>query len=226
MALTRSEKRTAVLAVVVVLAVGVFWMGFSVVEGINLRRQIASFDDFKRQHAMVFRQGDVVRCDSGEDESLVDDAGWAYQAGFDWDGTMNFTVEESWLFDEMADACSMIGVEPDGVGREERAGVLLVKVRVENIDARPSSDRGFNISVLRGPSEISFFSGAVEENGEKGYYYFDLAPGESGVYYVGYEAFPEAASEEPCLHVGTHADEVEKMTVVCDPHDERSGERS
>lgn len=231
MALTKGEKRTAVLAVAIVFSVGVFWIASSVVNDINLKKQLTSFDDFKRQNAMTFQQGDTIRCNSEEDESLVDDAGWLFYAGFDWEGTMNLTVEDSWLFDNMADACAMIGEEPDKPESEEWTSFLFVKVRVENVDAVPADGASdFNISgMLQGPGEIYYFSGASEENGETGYFHYSLEPGESEVFYLGFGVAPDApgaASEDFCLHAGAHRDEVEKITIACDPHDERLGERS
>lgn len=223
MALTKREKRFAVVAAAVVLVVGSLWAGNYLVGRIQLERQIESFDDFKWQHAQTYQQGETIRCDSAEDKALVDGEGWPYYAGFDWDGTMSITIEDSWLFGGSEEACEFVGEELGGwEGREGEDQVLFVKARVENIDAKPTfSTDTFNMSVLNGPGEWCYFNGTLDDADVKDHLEYALAPGEAKELYVGYRLSTGWEDQPLDLYLGAHRDYPEKITIQLDPKDMR-----
>lgn len=233
MALTKGEKGFAAVAVVAVLVAGGLWVGNDLVGKAQLEQHIETFDDFKWQHAKTYQQGETIRCNTEEDEGLIYEGGeryceggWPYFAGFDWDGTMNIAIEGSWLFDDAEDACAYIDDELDRrrLSSYESVGALLVKVRMENVDATPryGVDR-FNITGALRPSDWCYFSGAADPDNQKLYYEYDLAPGDTKEFYLVSELFEESELRDFQVNLGCHGDYPEKITIQLNPKDMRGG---
>lgn len=168
-----------------------------------------------------FKQGDSVFLSSYQDEEGLD---YGYVAGFDWDGDMAFTLVSSEMFQSPIDA----GIDDDTLVSSQPAGsaFLLCTLSLENINAsldpaftRPSATvKGYRIELFSLQSEdgerrtLSYFDGAME--GSQGRLY-ELSPGETKSFRLGYFVYPEDVEEGLFYNIGISS-EVRKYKVHLD----------
>lgn len=153
---------------------------------------------FQKSVNQTFQIGDTLVLDSKQDESATFN-GNTYAAKFEWNGTMEVTVESAELAPPPDNPQYAIPVVEDYIP-------LTCKIRIKNIDGKSKSPiqsdlpyRFFITSVfLPDISDLScelvYFDGTPTDAPEKQAYTFDLKPGEEKTYTVCY-AIPLVAQE-------------------------------
>lgn len=227
MHLTDAEKRfTAVLIAVAAIAIclfGIRTLWATVQEG---RDEVV-----KQELNRSFKVGETIVLDSFEDDQKLP-SGVPYSAVFDWEGTMRLRVDAVTVYDNRDEAFAVKGdraswFDWDGMGGVRYGGgaILMCDFTVENIDARSTSatktgNSWFNITFLLGCDpmcEVVYFDG-MPTNGDlnegEGTYY-EVKPGETKTYTVGYSIGDEAP-ERFVLHAGVNAEASDKYRLEWD----------
>lgn len=228
----RNEKRALIAIVVALVVVGGGWGAWKAVGFFGLESQKSAFDEFQEDNAQTYQQGETVVGDSHADEDMTADGSdnWSYASGFDWDGTMKWTVVDSWLYDDPADA----GISADSPGtflaipasiaETGDYKFLLCEVRVENVDAMPESKESphCNIATLHGGGSLGYFDGTFPGATDHESWEYNLDPGTTAVYHVGYYV-DNPGDDVDALQatLGNRNTGVPKTTIQLHPHDMR-----
>lgn len=192
MAMRRGERITlcALVAVVVVGALG--WFASEGISGIQ-------YEQLVEQTSETHQVGEVISL-CAEDDAADIAGGQAYSAGFLWSGTLEVSVDSVVVYDcpesigvDSERAHFVKSAESDSPGREDAAFVVC-EVTVRNVDAAPAflttgEENWFNVSFvnLSFPyAPLTYFSGAPEGASASDLFCFDLAPGQTATYQLGY----------------------------------------
>lgn len=135
MALEKREKRTVLVIGLIVVAAAACWGMWNV----HLHVQEDAIKAEHRQANKHVKMGETISLNSYEDrEGTPSDPG--YVAEFDWDGTLEFTVESAEFY---GDVESLVAEHPSVSASMERArahkypGYLACRIIVNNVDAVP-----------------------------------------------------------------------------------------
>lgn len=228
----RNEKRALIAIVVALVVVGGGWGAWKAVGFFGLESQKSAFDEFQEDNAQTYQQGETVVGDSHADEDMTADGSdnWSYAAGFDWNGTMKWTVDDSWLFDDpagagiSADSPGTFEVMPDSAAEGGDYEYLLYEVRVENVDATPKSEENpyYNIDTLHAGVALSYFDGTFPGASYHEGWCYKLDPGTTAVYRIGaYVNNPGDDVDALQATLGNRNTGVPKITIQLHPHDMR-----
>lgn len=226
--LKKNETRAFVILITIAAIAGIGWLIWSGTSTFELNQQKESFSEFQKANATTYQQGETIVGDSREDESSSSEAGWLYTAGFDWEGTMNWTVIDSWLYDT-TDAAGIsesspghFSPMPKEILESDDFDFLVCEVRVENIDAQlQSEDSHFNIATLR-TGWVGYFDGTYLGASEKDGWAYNLDPGTTAIYHIGYYIpNPDKNQEFLIVSLGNASTEVDKISIQLNPHDMR-----
>lgn len=193
---------------------------------------------YQESHTYHYALNETVSLDSEQDK---DGENYAWNAGFDWNGTMELTLKSVSAFNSADDApLDATFTLPDIADyrsfitdSEGSPCFLLLELSIDNVDAAPKSDQGdsdFNISLLNPHgdyvfSELCYFDGnycGTKQETSTNYYHYFLEPGESKTFHLGFYADETMLDEGFALVAGITG--LEKYVIDITPGDiERNG---
>lgn len=193
---------------------------------------------YQASHTYHYALNETATLNSEQDN---EGENYAWNASFNWNGTMELALKSVSAFNSADDApLDATFTLPDMADyrrfitdSEGSPCFLLLELSIANIDATPQTDQGdsdFNISLLSPHgdyvfSELCYFDGnycGTEQETDTNYYHYFLAPGESKTFRLGFYADKAMLDEGFKLVAGITG--LEKYVIDITPSDiERSG---
>ncbi len=226
----KKEIRALVILIATAAIVGTGWLTWKNTSDAEIEHKKDINAEFQKANTQTYEQGDTIVCDSRADEDMADGSGQSYSAGFDWNGTMNWTVVDSFLYDNPADAGISEDSEgtflpmPTSIAESGDYRFLLCEVSIENVDAEPTDDikPPFNIATFR-TGTVGYFDGTIEGAAEKDGWKYDLPIGTTAVYHVGFYILnPDDNPKVLSASIGNASTDIKKIQVHLEPHDLRA----
>ena len=134
MPLTKREKRTVVVLVCIAAVVTAMYGGIQLTHYLALQ----AYEQACKEAQIRVREGETLRLNSDEDKA-TEIMGESYQAGFDWNGTMNFTINETWLYSSWDKLAKSLNYPTwlDRPSDYDQTEYLVAHITITNVDAEP-----------------------------------------------------------------------------------------
>lgn len=187
-------------------------------------------ESYAETHSFAYQLGETITLDSNSDK---EGESYSWVAGFDWDGTIEATLNEVKIYEQKQfDELNSKYLVSDDMERqlnrlEDPKNPLIVcyQLTLHSIDATPENGNGFNIQTfsLNGDAEFASYEPIYIEGtyyGTKKYdetngYKYTLAKGETKTITIGYLVGSNAKGTELSLAFGQSNSE--KYAVKINP---------
>ncbi len=213
--LSREEKRTLVVFIVLAVVLACVWGGLSLINGIMRQRAVGfqeqSYRELQAQHfSSVTREVGL-----GETVELTADSTKTVAL---WDeGTKRFTVERIACYPTLAEAEAneelgniFRAVPAADINPDQLWQYLVVEVTIENVDVPCSEDEDTDAAWTLIDGEVApvtkfqyaSFSGSPLGASSKRVNTYHLLPGEQATYVIGYWVDADLAPEDIVIGIG------------------------